>query len=184
MQNIRTVLVVLALAVSQPLAAQTADKTGFAVNAGLGVSVIRDEDGNDTFDANAFGYLFGIEYRFVPQFALGVNVFSLGTGEDFFDGVDTEIEVRGFDIVGRLIFPLSDSAELYGLLGAAVYDADLEPGNVVVGELLLGEDALAAGIGLDFDTTEDFSLRVEGRYYDGTRDESGGLLTVGFSYRF
>ena len=178
---LRATLAVVVLATSQPLYAQIGDRTGFAMNAGIGQSIIRDKDGNDEFDANAFAYIVGVEYRFVPKFALGVNVFSLGTGEDFFDGVDTEIDVGGVDIVGRLILPLADSVELYGLFGGAVYTADLEPGGI---SGLFGEEAVALGAGLDFDTSESFSLRIEGRYYDGTREESGGLFTAGFSFRF
>ena len=177
----RAILAAVVFSISQPLYAQIGDRTGFAMNAGIGQSVIRDTDGTDEFDANAFAYILGVEYRFVPKFAVGINVFSLGTGEDFFDGVDTEIDVGGVDLVGRLILPLADSVELYGLFGGAVYSADLEPGGAGG---LFGEGAVALGAGLDFDTSENFSLRVEGRYYDGTRQESGGLLTAGFSFRF
>ena len=167
------------LVFSPPLAAQS-ERTGFAVSAGVGSSTIRDEDGAETFDDNAFGFLFGVEYRFIRQFALGLNVFSLGTGEDFFDGADTEIEVRGFDIVGRIILPASDRVEVYLLGGVAGYTADLTPG----GSNLFGNDATELGAGIDIDATDKFSFRLEGRHYNGVRDESGSLITLGFSYRF
>lgn len=49
-------LLVLSLA-AEKAAAQ--DKRGFAVNVGIGISQIKDKDGADKFDGNAFGY-----YRF------------------------------------------------------------------------------------------------------------------------
>ncbi len=180
MRQLAFVLVMLLLFPQSGLA-QSTDKTGFAVSGGVGMSVIRDEDGAETFDDNQFGYQLAIEYRFVPQFALGVSVFTLGTGEDTFNGEETEIEVDGVDLFGRIILPISEGSDIYGLIGRATYFADVTPGFEFE---IFGEEAWLLGGGLDFDVAEDFALRIEGRYYDGPDDESGGLVTVGFSYRF
>ena len=162
-------------------AAVAQEYTGWAVSAGVGSSQIRDEDGNDRFDGNAFGFYIDVEYRFTPNVALGIGGFNLGTAEDDFGGVDTEIDVKGWAIFGRVILPLTESVDLYGRIGAATYHADLEPGG---SSSPFGEDALDLGVGLDIGTGDAFALRLEGRYFDGTRDESGGLLTLGMSYRF
>jgi len=161
--------------------AQAQVKKGFAVNVGLGVSQVKDRDGTESFNANDIGYILGAEYRFNDNFALGLNTFGLGSPEDDFNSVNTTIEVRGFDLVMRFIVPLSDGVELFALAGTAGYTADLEPGG---NNGLFGEDAAEFGLGLDIGDSNNFAFRLAGRYYDGPRDESGALITVGFNYRF
>ncbi|MCH9696259.1 MAG: porin family protein [Gammaproteobacteria bacterium] len=170
---------IVALVISDPASAQ--DRTGFAIHAGIGSSGVYDDDGSDEFSATDVGGLLGVEYRFTDHFALGMNYFNLGRPNDFFDGADTSIKVKGLDLVGRIILPVSDKTEVYGLIGGATYTADLIPGG---NNGLFGEDAWEFGAGLDFNTSEDFAIRLEGRYFRGPRDESGSLVTIGFSYRF
>lgn len=159
--------------------ANAGDRTGWAMSGGVGPTYLRDKDGDETFKGNDWGFILGVEYRFIPSFALGINIFNLGTANDTFGGVDTEIQVDGIDIAARIILPVSEKAELFGLIGRASYYADVDPGFSN-----FGEDAWEFGAGIDIDTSEDFSIRIEGRYFDGPRDESGGLATIGFSYRF
>lgn len=149
------------------------------MSAGIGASYIKDEDGSETFEGSDFGYTWGVEYRYSTRWAFGVDLYSLGSASDTFNSVDTTIDVGGFDLRGRLIFPMSDNVEMYGRLGFGGYFADVDPGSSN-----LGENALSIGLGLDLDRSEHFSFRVEGRYFDGTKDESGALLTAGFNYRF
>lgn len=156
-------------------------KSGFAIHAGIGPTFIRDQDGSETFRGTSFGYTLGGEFRFNDYFALGLNIFSLGSTNDTIASVDTEIGVRGFDFTGRIIFPVSESVELFGLIGNATYTADVEPG---LGTGLFGSEAWVFGGGIDMRTSEKFSIRVEGRYFRGDRDETGGMATVGFAYRF
>ena len=155
------------------------EKSGWAMSAGIGTSLIKDRDGNETFEGNGFGYTWGVEYRFSRRWAIGVDLFSLGRASDTFDSVDTTINVGGIDLRGRIIFPMSENVEMYGRLGFAGYFADVDPGSSN-----LGEDAVSFGLGLDIDRGEHFTVRIEGRYFDGVRDESGALLTAGFNYRF
>lgn len=161
--------------------AEAQDKSGFGVNVGVGISQVKDRDGNESFNANDFGYILGGEYRFNDNFAIGLNTFGLGSPEDEFNAVNTIIEVRGIDLVMRFILPVSDKVELFALAGSAVYAADLEPGG---NNGLFGEDAVEFGLGLDIGGGEHFAFRLAGRYFDGPRDESGALLTIGFGYRF
>lgn len=155
------------------------ERTGFAVHGGIGASLLKDRDGSDTFEGNSFGYDLGLEYRFVPRFALGVDVFSLGSASDTFGDIDTEIEANGLDFFGRLIFPVTEVVEVYGRLGSTLYHTDVTPGSADI----FGEDGVSFGGGVDIGR-EDLALRLEGRYIHGADDESGALLTVGFSYRF
>ncbi len=161
-------------------AAHAQERTGFAVHGGIGGSLLKDRDGPETFEGNGFAYGLGLEYRFVPRFALGVDLFSLGSATDTFGGVETEVEAEGIDFFGRLVFPLTETVEAYGRLGAVLYHTDVTPGGSID---IFGEDGTSFGAGLDIGR-EDLALRLEGRYIDGARDESGALLTVGFSYRF
>ena len=178
--RILTTAVLLLTTAAAPIA-NAQSRTGFAVHAGLGASVIRDEDGDETFRGDDFGYLIGVEYRFTPGFALGLDVFDLGRADDTINSVDTRIEAAGIDLVGRLILPVSDSAELYGLVGVASYWTDVDPDGF---PNLFGDDARVFGAGAEFGVGEQLAFRVEGRYFRGARDESGGLVTAGFSYRF
>jgi hypothetical protein len=166
-------------ALATPATAQ--EKTGWGISGGVGASLIKDKDGNETFNGNSFGYSLEVEYRFTPYFALAVGPFSLGSADDFFDGVDTTIKVRGFGFAGRVIYPVSDTADVYARLGGVSYFADLEPGG---NNGLFGDDAVEVGAGVDLGAGNSMSFRFEGRYFNGSRDESGALITAGFSYRF
>lgn len=157
------------------------ERSGFGISGGLGTSVIRDEDGPETFRGSSFAYSFGIEYRFQSNFALGFDVFDLGTADDTVEDVNLEIEVRGFEFSARQYFLATKHVEPYVMLGAAVYSADLEPGG---NNGLFGDDAWVIGGGFDIYTARAVSWRVEARFFNGPRDESAGLLTAGFSYRF
>lgn len=171
-----------AIVVFLPLIATAAladEKSGWAMNAGIGASLIKDRDGSETFEGSGFGYTWGVEYRYSTRWAFGVDLFSLGSASDTFNSVDTSIDVGGFDLRGRMIFPMSDNVEMYGRLGFAGYFADVDPGSNT-----LGEDAVSIGLGLDVDRGEHLAFRLEGRYFDGRNDESGALLTAGFNYRF
>ncbi len=166
----------------QPAVAQ--EKSGWGVSAGIGSSRIRDKDGSDTFSGNGFGLMAEVEYRFTSNLALGFGGFSLGRADDSFGGVDTEIEVRGYELFGRLIYPASDSVDVYGRIGAANYFVDIEPGSVGLDDALFGDDALEIGFGVDFSRREKLAIRLEGRYLNGGDDETGTLLVVGFNYLF
>lgn len=175
-------LVIWFLAVVVPLCSTVAraeDKTGWALSFGVGGSVIHDRDGNETFRASDLAYNWGPEYRFSKRFALGIDFFSLGSGSDTINGVDTTIDVGGFEIRGRYIFPLSDRVEMYTRLGIVGYFADVDPGGSN-----LGEDAVALGLGFDIGTSEHWTFRLDGRYLQGPSNESGALVTAGFNYRF
>ncbi len=175
-------IVIYLLAIITPLLTSTVyaeDKTGWAISFGIGGSTISDRDVNDTFRANDFAYNWGPEYRFSERWALGIDFFSLGGGTDTFNSVETTIDVGGFEIRGRMIFPLSENVEFYGRLGYAGYFADVDPGGSN-----LGEDAVALGFGFDIGTGEHWTFRIDGRYVQGPSDESGSLVTAGFNYRF
>lgn len=177
--TLRAILMTLSILVATPVQAQ--QKSGWGLSAGIGASRVRDVDDDDTFDGNSFGYSLEGEFRFSPYFAFGLGGFNLGQASDTFGSVDTEISVKGFGIFGRVIYPLSDTVDLYGRLGGVTYVADLDPGGI---NSLFGEDALELGLGADIGGGNKLSFRAEGRYFDGPREESGGLVTVGFSYRF
>ena len=164
--------------------AQTADRTGFGLSGSVGVSQIRDKDGNDEFSGNGFGLSVDVEYRFHENFALGFGGFSLGEAEDDFGGIDTSISVRGWDIYGRLVAPVSDTTELYARIGHAQYFVDIDPGSVDFFDALFGDDAFEFGVGLDMGRKNSLAFRIEARFFNGGDDETGLLLTLGVNNLF
>lgn len=173
-------LYLLALSVFLLAPAHAQEKTGWGVSVGLGSSTVKDVDGTESFDGSAFGFSIEGEYRFAPYFALGLGYVNFGSPNDIFNSVDTEITVDGFGVFGRLILPVSDSVDLYARIGNISYYADAEPG----GSNFFGDDASEFGLGLDVGRGGAYALRIEARHFDGTRDESGTLITAGFSFRF
>jgi len=156
------------------------EKRGFAVNFGIGVSQVMDKDGTEEFKGNALGYSIGGEYRIGRNFAFGAGVFGLGAPDDDFNGENTKIEVKGGDLSMRFIMPVSDGIEFFGLVGHAWYTADLEPGG---NNGPFGDTAVQFGFGMDLGSG-DLAFRLAGRYFDGSKDEAGALVTAGFNYRF
>ena len=177
-------IVILMFLVVVPVTTRADDKTGWALSATIGASQIKDTDGADTFSGNSFGTSFDIEYRISPNVALGFGGFSLGKADDTFGTVETEIQVRGYDIFGRAIFPVSDKAELFGRIAAANYFVDIDPGSVSIEDALFGEDAFEFGFGVDFARQDKLAFRIEARYFNGGSDETGTLLTFGINYLF
>ena len=172
----------LVIGATLPVHAQ--DRSGWAVSAGIGPSRIKDQDEGDRFSGAGFGTALEVEYRLSPNVALGLGGFSLGRAEDSFGGVETEIEVRGFELFGRVIYPVSDSFEIYGRVGSATYFVDIDPGTVSLDDALFGEDAVELGFGIDFGRNEKMAFRLEGRYLNGGSDETGALMFFGFNYLF
>lgn len=175
---------IIALLLATSLPAIAADNTGWSISGGVGASTIRDKDGSETFQGSGLGLAIDVEYRFTTNFALGIGGFSLGRAEDNFGGVDTEIQVRGYDVFGRVIYPVSDTVDIFGRVGAARYFVDIDPGGVSLADALFGQDAFELGFGVDFGRKEHLALRLEGRYYNGGADEAGALLLFGFNYLF
>lgn len=156
---------------------------GWGFSAGVGVSQIRDRDDDGTFEGNGFAYIINGEYRFSENFALGAGFFSLGEDDDLVNSIDTNLDVGGVDLFLRGILPISENTDIYGRLGAAIYNVDSDPFSF---NGLFGDDAFEVGVGLEFDGGESdyFVFRLEGLFLKGGSNESGGLLTAGFSYRF
>jgi hypothetical protein len=182
--RISVVTAIIGLLLASAATTQAADRTGWGVSATVGTSKIEDKDGADTFGGNGFGVSAEIEYRFTPNFALGFGVFSLGNAEDTFNSVETQIEVRGLDLFGRAILPVSDSVDVFARVGSANYFVDIEPGSVSFLDGLFGKEAVELGLGVDFGRREKIGIRLEGRFFNGGSDETGALLMVGVNYLF
>ena len=177
-----TVLLIGLFVATVPAHAQ--DRTGWGVSAGIGTSRIKDKDGADEFSGAGFGMALDVEYRLSSNIALGLGGFSLGRAEDSFGGVDTEIEARGWEFFGRVIYPVSDTAEFYGRVGTGTYFVDIDPGSVSFQDAVLGSGFVDFGFGVDFGRKEKLAFRLEGRYLNGGNDEAGALMLFGFNYLF
>jgi hypothetical protein len=161
-----------------------ADRKGWGITAALGATRIKDKDGVETFSGSASGYSAAVEYRFTQYFALGFGGFSLGKATDTFNSVETQIEVRGYNIFVRAIYPVSHKVDVFAHIGSANYFVDIDPGSQSFTDALFGKEATEFGLGIDFARREKLAFRFEGRYFDGGRDETGSLLMVGFNYLF
>ncbi len=181
MRLLTIVTLFLFLIVSLDSRAQISDRRGFAVYGGIGASIVRDDDGAQTFRGNSFGLDLGVEFRFADVFGVSVGGFSLGKPSDTLNGVDTEYEVYGSELLARVYLPASENVEGYLLFGGAIYHVVSEPFGF---NGLFGDEAWVLGGGVDIYSNESYSWRLEGRYFNGRRDESAGLLTLGFNYRF
>ena len=172
--------VALGCAFTTALPAAAEEHTGFAVHGGLGASLLRDRDDEGTFKGSDFGYTLGLEYRFVPRFALGFDYIDLGSASDTVGSEEMEVDVAGLDLYARLVFPVSETVEAYGRLGGVHYWADVV--NQAGGDPF-GEGGISMGGGLDIgrDTA---AFRLQALYINGAHDESGTLVTAGFTLRF
>ncbi|MEL6870809.1 MAG: outer membrane beta-barrel protein [Pseudomonadota bacterium] len=156
-----------------------ADDTGLGVSVSLGASRIADDDGDESFRGDGVGVAVDFEYRFHPSFALGMGYIGFGRATDTVDGVETDISARAVDMFARPVFSLSDSVELYGRFGFALYGADLEPGSSALG------GGWEAGLGLDIGQRDkNYSVRFEGRFLNGRDDESALMLGAGVALLF
>ena len=121
-------------------------RSGFAVNVGVGVSQVKDRDGTESFNANAFGFILGGEYRFNDHFRAGTEHLR----SRYVPRTSSIPSIRrstfsGIDLVMRFIMPVSDErSNCLSLAGSAGYTADLEPGG---NNGLFGEDAVEFGLG-------------------------------------
>ena len=186
MKHVRYVFVPLALILALTLfsgaaEAQEDDRSGWAFNAGIGGAIVRDEDGSETFRGSSFAYNAGIEYRMRNNIAIGFSYYDFGTANDTVGGVDTDITVDGIDFNLRFIFAPGQKTEYFALVGTAIYDADVSTGGSFS---LFGDGAWELGGGMDYHTSERSAIRLQLRYLNGDRDESGGFATIGFNFRF
>ncbi len=163
------------------LAQPTLAQSGFGVYGGLGVSLIKDDDGTSNFQGTGFGGNAGIDYRASNGVSFGFGVLTLGTAEDTLNGVDTEISVDAVELFVRYPFVTLGGAEIFGRLGGINYSADVEPGSNFN---IFGDPAWDVGVGVDFVDNGPWAVRAEARYLNGADDESGGFASIGFRYGF
>jgi hypothetical protein len=73
---------------------------------------------------------------------------------------------------------------MFGRIGAANYFVDIDPGSVNFLEAIFGEDAVELGLGVDIGRREKLAYRLEGRFFNGGKDETGLMLMFGVNYLF
>ena len=157
------------------------DTRGWAIAAGVGVSQIKDDDGDTNFKGDGLGTALDVEYRFSPQFALGLGFFSLGDTEDTINGAETEISARGYSLHGRFFFPSNSAIEPYVRFGSSLFTADVSSTEQIA---LTLDAAWEFGGGIEFLIDDAWSLRLDGRYLNADNDESALLVTAGFRFQF
>ncbi|MEL7312803.1 MAG: outer membrane beta-barrel protein [Pseudomonadota bacterium] len=164
--------------------AQMENPTGFVVAGTIGRSRIQDEDApDDTFDGRDKGYNFDFEWRFIENFALGMNIANFGEDTDFFNGEDTTLEVYGFGFYARGYLPLNERWTLHATLGRFAYETEANGFSTSV-IIPFNGDANSFGAGVDYALNKNWAVRFDQRWYDGGDQEEGMLTTVGFRWQY
>jgi opacity protein-like surface antigen len=223
MKKLTNLALLAALAASGPAAAET----GFYGGLGIGISkteldstVVFDDGVNtpvpaelDFAENDVMFKIFG-GYRFFDFLGFEAGWTYLGKPDgdqkmpdqplpyvaDPNTRLSTELEVKGYtlNVVGYL--PIGEQWELFGKVGAFIWDADdiqvrsrvdtagSPSSNSPVFRNAIEDDTsgedLMAGFGVDFLPTDDITLRAEFEYYDV--DDTDKVYSLGFSaiYRF
>lgn len=100
-------------------------------------------------------------------------------------GITASTEVTGLELSGVGYLPVSSSMDLFGKLGLLLWDMDIN----LTGFPTLSTDGndLIFGVGLQYNSTDNFSLRLE--MQTTTLDVSGvdfdtDILSIGAAYKF
>ncbi|MEL7023570.1 MAG: outer membrane beta-barrel protein [Pseudomonadota bacterium] len=164
--------------------AEMENPTGFVVAGTIGRSRIQDQDApDDTFDGRDFGFNLDLEWRFIENFALGMNIASFGEDSDFFNGEDTTIRVYGFGFYARGYLPINERWTLHGTLGRFAYETESNGLSTSVILPFTG-DANTFGAGVDYALNKNWAIRFDQRWFDGADQEEGTLTTIGFRWQY
>jgi len=179
-----TVIATLALAGS--MAAQADTQPGFYVGAGIGTTKVSDNsfDGTGIDDSDTGFKIFG-GYDFNPNIAVEVSYLDLGeaSASEAGDSLSVGVTALTASAVGRL--PLSDMFALYGKLGYASYDVNVDF-NIAGFGSGSGSDSdsdLIYGVGGALSFGGNFEARLE---YEAINVDGGDLnmISIGGLYRF
>jgi len=175
-----------ALALTATMAVQADTQPGFYVGAGVGTTKVSDDafDGTGIDDSDTGFKIFG-GYDFNQYFAVEVSYLDLGeaSASEAGDSLSVGVTALTASAVGRL--PLSDMFALYGKLGYASYDVNVDF-NIAGFGSGSGSDSdsdLIYGVGGALSFGGNFEARLE---YEAINVDGGDLnmISIGGLYRF
>jgi OOP family OmpA-OmpF porin len=214
MKNISTNSRVLSLAVITAIASPIAhaDDMGWYFGAAVGEAETKFNNvkigdellGSDYVTSNLRtdnrdkAYKIYLGYQVNPYFALEGGYFDFGTTDFELDTVplgvfSNKTEMKGFNFDARAIMPFSDVVSFYALFGANYIETkNYQSGTGLITLLDSGsterDTNYQYGIGLQFDFTDSFSMRVEAerfRVNDPVGDKDYlDMASLGLMYKF
>ena len=174
-------LATLALMVATAQAADT--QPGFYAGAGIGSTKVGD-DISGVDDSDTGFKIFG-GYNFNSNWGVEVSYFDFGEASAEAGNISASIGVTGLSAsaVGRL--PVNDMFAVYGKLGFASYDVDLDFNNVPgfgSGHLSDSDSDLIYGVGGALSFGGNFEARLE--YEALNVDGDASMISVSGLFRF
>ncbi len=182
-----------------------ADEAGFYIGGSLGYSNLdQSESGfnadlatvgitaTSNIDDNDLGWKLFAGYNINQYFGAELAYIDLGEADidvNFTAPVvataSGNAEVDGFAIVGIARYPVYDQLDVFGKIGAFVWDIDAEV-------MLAGttsspsEDGTSVllGAGVEYEFTKNIGVRAEWEYFNDVEDSDLHLLSIGFEYDF
>jgi len=175
-----------ALALMAATAAQADTQPGFYAGAGIGTTKIGDSafDGTGIDESDTGFKIFG-GYTFNENWAAEVSYFDFGEASVSAGNSSASVGITGLSAsaVGRL--PVNDMFAVYGKLGFASYDVDLDFNNVPgfgSGHLSDSDSDLIYGVGGALSFGGNFEARLE--YEALNVDGDASMISVSGLFRF
>jgi OOP family OmpA-OmpF porin len=173
-----------ALALMAATAAQADTQPGFYAGAGIGSTKVGDDNLSGVDDSDTGFKIFG-GYTFTENWGVEVSYFDFGEASVSAGNSSASVGVTGLSAsaVGRL--PVNDMFAVYGKLGFASYDVDLNFRNVPgfgTGHLSDSDSDMIYGVGgaLSFGGTFEARLEYEALNVDG----DASMISVSGLFRF
>jgi OOP family OmpA-OmpF porin len=172
-----------ALALMAATAAQADTQPGFYAGAGIGSTKVGD-DISGVDDSDTGFKIFG-GYTFTENWGVEVSYFDFGEASVSAGNSSASVGVTGLSAsaVGRL--PVNDMFAVYGKLGFASYDVDLDFNNVPgfgSGHLSDSDSDLIYGVGGALSFGGNFEARLE--YEALNVDGDASMISVSGLFRF
>jgi OOP family OmpA-OmpF porin len=173
-----------ALALMAATAAQADTQPGFYAGAGIGSTKVGDDDLSGVDDSDTGFKIFG-GYTFTENWGVEVSYFDFGEASVSAGNSSASVGVTGLSAsaVGRL--PVNDMFAVYGKLGFASYDVDLDFNNVPgfgSGHLSDSDSDLIYGVGGALSFGGNFEARLE--YEALNVDGDASMISVSGLFRF
>ena len=177
---------VAALGLMGAMAAQADTQPGFYAGAGIGSTTVGDDDLDGTgFDDSDTGFKVFGGYSFNENFGVEVSWFDFGEGGVSAGTSSASVGVTGLaaSAVGRL--PINQMFSVFGKLGFASYDVDLDFNNVPgfgSGHLSDSDSDMIYGVGAALRFGGNFEARLE--YEALNVDGDASMISVSGLFRF
>ena len=173
-----------ALALMAATAAQADTQPGFYAGAGIGSTKVGDDDLSGVDDSDTGFKIFG-GYTFTENWGVEVSYFDFGEASVSAGNSSASVGITGLSAsaVGRL--PVNDMFAVYGKLGFASYDVDLDFNNVPgfgSGHLSDSDSDLIYGVGGALSFGGNFEARLE--YEALNIDGDASMISISGLFRF